>query len=891
MRPTEQVSGFSSTMRFFAVCLATWIATPTVEARAEDPAEVLPSHARLADVMTPADFFGFAIGSRHLRHDQVVDYLEYLSTVSNRVELLPYGRTHGKRPLMVAAISSPANIDKLESLPKKRRRLTSGSYKGKPSDEQLVMYLGYSVHGDESSAVNAVPLVAYHLASSEDAEVAAWLELGVYLVDPALNPDGVDRFANWANETRGVFPSASSVDREHVQPWPGGRTNYYWFDLNRDWLPSVHPESQGRLKLFHTWKPNVVLDFHEMGGTSSYFFQPGIPARNNPLSPSENLALTRTFAQEHIRRMDEAGENYFTEERFDDFYPGKGSTYPDLHGAIGILFEQGSTRGLKLKNDRTDRSFGDTVANQVRMSLSSLTTANRIRSELVDFQTRFYNESLEAGKDAPTTAYLLVGTSSRLNAAAQLLRRHNIASYMSTDEVRVNGSVWAPSEVLIVPSQQPEFTFIRSLMEPLEDFRENIFYDVSTWHLPSAFDLQAIPYTSTIPESWVANAWKHPGAKATTLAPEMADKPFVGYAFSPVELATPSLVVAMQQAGASLRVATLPFTAMTNSGERTMPLGSFLVLKQGNAKLWPMIEKRLNKTASMKGIELVGLSSGWTPNGPDLGSTTTLQLPKSTPLLLVGEGTRSYEAGAIWHFLDTRMKQPATLIDAPRLSSVTLSDYTSVVMPGGSYSGWGDGEAQDLRDYLSAGGTLIACTSSIRWLERNNLLSASDTQEELASVPAYNGVDEVKTPTFGEASNARALESIAGVFLQTQCDVTHPLAYGLPDDEVAAFRDHTLQFPAPKNPYQLVAKYTKVIAGYVSQRNRERLRDSAAVWVQPVGRGRIICLADNPVFRGYVRSTERFLTNALLIGPSLRIPSAPTDDEAHGAADSHGHNH
>ncbi|MBI2481630.1 MAG: hypothetical protein HYV60_24185, partial [Planctomycetia bacterium] len=388
--------------------------------RASDPVADLPDDSRIEAVQSPEAFFGFAIGSRHLRHDQVVAYFRHLAEASDRVTLIPYGQTHGARPLMVAAITSPDHAARLDDLRPRRQQLTSGRLDSVPADALLVMYMGYSIHGDEASAVNAAPLVAYHLASSQSDEVTRWLAESVFLVDPALNPDGVDRFANWANENRGRFASNRADAREHIQPWPGGRTNYYWFDLNRDWLPLTHPESQGRLRLFHQWKPNVVLDFHEMGGTATYFFQPGVPARTNPLSPPRTQKLTRQFANEHAASMDAAGELFFTEEQFDDFYIGKGSTYPDLHGAMGILFEQGSTRGLVLKNDLTDRHFRDTVANQVRTSLSSLRAASKLRGKLLEFQRSFYAQTLRAAQQDSLKAYLLSGSPSRVAAAADL---------------------------------------------------------------------------------------------------------------------------------------------------------------------------------------------------------------------------------------------------------------------------------------------------------------------------------------------------------------------------------------------------------------------------------------------------------------------------------------
>lgn len=877
----------------FALTLAI-VLTSITSVKASDPWQVVPEGPRITSLQTPEAFFGFPIGSRHLRHDQVVAYWRYLAQQSDRVSLIPYGKTHGQRPLLVAVISSASNLTQLDAIQDKRPRLTSGNYQDNLQDELLVMYMGYSVHGDEASAVNAAPLIAYHLASSESETVKQWLDASLFMIDPALNPDGVDRFANWANEARGRFPSASSIDREHVQAWPGGRTNYYWFDLNRDWLPTVHPESQGRLKLFHQWKPNVVLDFHEMGGTSSYFFQPGIPARNNPLSPAKNLELTRKFAVEHAKSLDDAEELYYTEERFDDFYPGKGSTYPDLHGAVGILFEQGSTRGLQLKNEATDRHFQDTVANQVRTSLSSLQAAHRYRAELLEFQTEFYNDALQSGTNDVTTAYIVTGSSSRIAAAAALLDRHAIETYVPTTSIRVDDSTYAPGAALVIPCAQAEYPFICSLMEPMQSFRENIFYDVSTWHLPSALDLDMHRFQFDLPEAWTAKHWQP--RTATSLPKSQTDTPGIsaqaepdqsiaGFAFSPLELSAPRLAAVLQQAGASLRVATKAFTTEVNGQIIQWPPGTYLVLKQPNRAAWQPITTTLNSFAAAHDIQVAPITSGLTPSGPDLGSNTTLILPKCNPLLVVGTDTSAYEAGGLWHFLDHRLEQPATLVDSARLSGLDLHDYTCLILPGGAYSDWSQTEANHLLQYVRGGGTVIACTSSINWLEKVDILK-SDAQAEdtAASAPAA-----VAGPmSFESASNDRALESIAGAFFMVSVDPTHPLAFGLPNADVPVFRDHSYRFAPPSNPYKTVARYAGVIAGYVSATNRSRLHDSAAVWVEPLGRGKFIMLADNPVFRGYVRSSERFLTNAILLGPVLDIPAPPRSLQA-PQDDGHGH--
>lgn len=836
---------------------------------AGDPRSVLPEVERSSAIQEPADYFGFLIGERHLRHDQVIAYCDYLADTSPRVSILPYGETHGGRPLMMLAISSPENMDRLPEIRRKRSRLASGRYSGDLGKELLVMQMGYCVHGDEASAINSAVLVAYHLASAEDDFTEQFLSQSIVLIDPALNPDGVDRFANWANDNRGRFPSASPADREHHQPWPGGRTNYYFFDLNRDWLPAVHPESRGRLKLYHQWKPNVVLDFHEMGAQSSYFFQPGDPKRVNPLAPAENVRLTKEFAQEHSAAMDAAGELYFTGEKFDDFYIGKGSTYPDLQGAVGILFEQGSTRGLEMIIDRTQRHFRDTVANQLRTSLSSIRAAQRLREDLLKFQVDFFHQAVQSQTDSTHSGYLLAGTSSRLAAAAELLKLHQVRVFAPDRKILWKGRTFDSDEVLVIPLAQPQRILIQSLMEIRQEFEKNVFYDVSSWHLPSAFGLEMHEIDGDVPEYWLAERFKPTRSVDSSADPvdpsSLEPESVLGWAILPVELEVPSVISELHRLDAKVRVTTQP----TQLGGVELPRGTFAVLRQPNEKQWTRLHRAIMRLCRRYGVEHYPITAGSVEKGSDWGSDSLFSIPKCNPLLVVGTGTQSYSAGSLWHFLDIRLGQPALLLDASRLSSVRLEDHSCIILPAGSYSGWGESTATRLNQYVQSGGTVIAIGSAISMLERRKLISVDQAET------AEEGQDSPKrsVPKFDEVAEANALEAIAGAFFQVSVDQTHPLAYGLPGDKIPVFRNSTRRYPLPSNPYSSVAQYDEVIAGYVSQRNREKLLGSAAIWVQPSGSGRFILFADDPIFRGYVRGSERFLTNAIYLGPALRIPS------------------
>ena len=866
----------NSARPFFAIALCF---ASVVTARAERPSlntqglpvtDYLPEGSFDTNIQTPEQFFGFKLGSRHLLHHQVAAYSQYLAEASPHLRMLPYATSHGQRSLYVLLVTRDADTLDLQQLEQQRRSITSGDSTPSLDGKKAVAYVGYTIHGDEASGINAFPAVAYYLAAGSDTLRNQTLDRSILLIDPCLNPDGSDRFANWVNENRSRFPGSHDQDREHSQSWPRGRSNYYWFDLNRDWLPTAHPESPGRIELFHQMKPNVVLDFHEMGSSSSYFFQPGIPARNNPLTPDSVFQLTRQFAAEHAKAMDQAGELYFTEERFDDFYMGKGSTYPDLHGAIGILFEQGSSRGLLSSNDRYTRSFTDTVANQVRTTISSLTALDKSHDQLLQHQADFYQEAMRMAESAAVQAYVLHarGDTSRISAAAELLRRHDIQLSIPTSAITVDGIDLAAGSALIIPAKQPEYRFLQSLMQREQTFRENIFYDVSAWTLPLAFDLDVIEFRSDLPENWTGST-EQDSLTTSPVENESESDGILAYAIEPISLDAPSLIVKLMELGCEVRVAYDPFTAEDREGQpQSFVRGTWLVAKPTNTKLWDELGKKIADYTRDSTVKVTPLLSGLSPIGPDLGSDANKVVPQANVLLVVGEGTSSLDAGALWHFFDHRFELPATIINAEDLSGFDLASYSCVVMPNGSYQTISASGLGKLEDYVAGGGTVVALQSAINWLQAKGLVSKQDPVME---PPTSSTI--VQPQRFADASDASALESIAGAIFEVKIDATHPLAFGFPDASVPVFRDSETVYPVPSNYLTTAGKYEAVMAGYVSARNRERIANSAAVWAENKGSGRVICIADNPVFRGYFRGSERFLTNAILLGPTLRVPA------------------
>ena len=379
-------------MRHIALLL--FIATTTLFSQSQtDLSYYLPQDVSYdSSIPTPKSIIGHEVGEWHITHDKLVQYMYALAEASNRIVIEDRGETFEDRPLLLLTITSPTNHQNLETIQTAHIDATE-SNSTDVENRPVVVYQGFSIHGNESSGSNAALAVAYYLAAAQGPEIEDLLNNTIVLFDPSLNPDGLQRFAYWANTNRSMNLNPDPNDREYSEVWPGGRTNHYWFDMNRDWLPVQLPESRARIETFHNWLPNILTDHHEMGTNSSFFFQPGIPSRTHPLTPKMNQELTKGIAEYHAKAFDKIGSLYYSEESFDDFYYGKGSTFPDINGSIGILFEQASSRGHIQESDNGLLTFPFTIRNQFTAALSTLEAANGMRKEILEYQHNLFKNA------------------------------------------------------------------------------------------------------------------------------------------------------------------------------------------------------------------------------------------------------------------------------------------------------------------------------------------------------------------------------------------------------------------------------------------------------------------------------------------------------------------
>jgi hypothetical protein len=733
----------------------------------------------------------------------------------------------------------------------------------------------YSIHGNEPSGANATPLVAYYLNAALDDALLAQLEDVVIIFNPMLNPDGLDRFAYWSNAHRGVNPSFDSNDREHVQSVPNGRTNYYWFDLNRDWLPHQHPESRGRLALFHEWKPNVQLDFHEQGSNSNFFFMPGKPERTNPLTPKINQLLTAKIGEYHAAAFDAEGVRYFTEEGYDDFFMGKGSTYPDLFGTVGILFEQPSSRGAGQSTLNGTLTFPFSISNQFRASLSSVKATADLKDELLDYQRNFYTKQKRSRGHYLASAE---GDSTRLQEFVRILKGHQIEVETLVNDVTAEGQLFKAGQAIAISLDQPQATYLETLWRAQLEFEENVFYDVSTWTLPWAFNLSHT-------REPVRNA------KTKALAPSEAGEASalarspIGYLVDWRDANSPALLYDLLEAGANVRVAKAPFTALTtNEGAVNFGYGTLFVAPELQESIPEAALSLLNEAVS-RGLRIYPAASSYTPEGIDLGSRDFDVLSLPNVVLVTGPGTSAYGTGEIWHLLDTRVDMPITMVDSHNLKRLELDRYTHVIMTTPLRA---PGAAAQLDAFVKSGGVLwLQGASTVAWAADEGLTEATwretPAQRQAAELkrarnnkasPEIQGALLPERKPFSTASDEYAFTLVRGAILQGDLDTSHPLGYGYTSSELAVFRTTNRFMNPSSNAYSSPVVYTDspLLSGYMSDENRTLVANSAGLVVDERGQGAVVLSLDSPTFRAFWWGTQRLLVNGIFFGDLLEEP-------------------
>ncbi len=825
-------------------------------------------------IPTPEHFLGYPIGEWHTRHENIVSYFKELARVSPKAHFQIIGYTNEHRAQVVLTITNADNYARIEDIRKEHLKLADPTQKVDVSKMPVIILHGYNVHGNEPSSSEAALLTAYYLVAAKGEEAERFLKEAVILIDPSYNPDGRDRHSNWANMHKGSPPVSDPMDREHNEVWPGGRFNHYWFDLNRDWLPLAHVESRNRVEFFHQWLPNVGTDYHEMGTDGTNFFEPTKPfGSENPVVPRSNYdGLNNLFAKYFSKALDDIGSLYFTKEVFDNSYPGYGSTYPDIHGGLGLVFEQASSRGHVQRSTTKDVTFAFTIRNHVRTSIATVRASVENRELMLKHQQEFFRTALDEGKKAATKGYVF-GDSKDLNksrAFADLLLRHKIETYQLGADLSIGNSKYEKGKAFVVPTDQRQYRMVRSIFEKVTQFSDSVFYDASTWTMSLAYGLPHDALTVATkfskgervkPEDIIAN-------------PAPVTRSNYAYLMEWDDYSAPKALYHLLSNKIFAKTAFKPFSTTVNGVKKSFGYGTIVIPVADQNITADELLKQVEAASKHAGIEIYAASTGYNLEGIDLGSANVRTVPVPKIVMLVGEGTAATDAGAIWHLLDTKVNMPITKVNTSQFVQLKLTDYSTLIMVAGNYTLLNKTAVAKIKNWVQQGGTLILLKSAVTWAIQNRLVEEQIKKEDEKK--------ESKRLDYVSSRDYLGSRAMGGSIFSINLDITHPLGFGYTNRDLPVWRNTAIFLEPSKNAFNTVAKYNSNprLSGYVHPGNLEKIKNTASIVVSPNGQGRAILMVDDMNFRGYWFGTNKIFLNAIFFG-GLITSSNPDGEHDH----------
>ncbi|MCZ6899262.1 MAG: zinc carboxypeptidase, partial [Bacteroidetes bacterium] len=658
------------------------------------------------------------------------------------------------------------------------------------------------------------------------------------------------------------------LDREHNEGWPFGRTNHYWFDLNRDWLPLAHIESRNRVEHFHQWLPNVVTDYHEMGSNATYFFEPTKPyGSENPVVPRSNYdQLNNLFAKYFKEALDDIGSLYWTKEVFDNSYPGYGSTYPDIHGGLGLVFEQASSRGHLQRTSTGEITFAFTIRNHLRTSIATVKAGVENRELLLNHQRDFFVDAQNAGKKSPIKAYV-AGDADNHNLNQyflELLLRHNIKCYRLSRTITSGGLSFQPASAILVPTDQPQYLMVRTIFEKVKQFADSVFYDASAWSMALSYG---------IPHAEVRGSSVSLGDQLSfeDLKPpnRTVNKASYAYLMDWKDYNSPKALYHLLKNGVNAKTAFKPFEASVNGSNKKFGYGSIMVPALGQKMDAGQLHQIVQEAATLGNIDIFSVATGMNVSGIDLGSNNFRTVKKPKAIMVIGEGTSSYETGEVWHLMDTRVGMPITKIDIIDFDRANLNDYTVLILVSGNYNTL---NKDKIKTWLEDGGTLIAQRTANTWIVKNELVSENLVEEEKDDEENNQKPARID---FVDARNYTGALAIGGSFYETNIDITHPVAFGYTNRKLTVYKNNKIFLEPSNNPFSTVGVYSSNpwLSGYIHSKNLKKISNSASLIVTKKGRGRVIMFTDNPNFRSMMYGTNKLFLNAVFFGPLINVPS------------------
>ena len=825
------------------------------------PAFLLLASVCFAQLQSPEQFLGYKVGTRFTPHHRLVEYYRSVAAASPAtVKLQQYGTTNEGRPLVVAFVSSQANLSNLESIRAANMRTVNGGSTPE-AGQPVIVWLSYNVHGNEPSSSEAALLTLHALADPSNTAARQYLQNTVVVLDPCLNPDGRDRYVNWYNSVAGTGFNPSPEAREHNEPWPRGRANHYNFDLNRDWAWQTQTESRHRVALYNEWMPQIHVDFHEQGPNEPYYFAPAAEPFHEVITKWQRDFQT-TIGRNHARYFDANGWLYFTRERFDLLYPSYGDTYPIYNGAIGMTYEQGGIGaglGMVVENGDT-LTLVDRALHHHTTGMSTIEVASKNAAKLkTEFASYFNAANAGVGEYKSFVIKPEKTDSARFISLLKLLDQNKIR-YYPAKAASVRGYNYNTNKEesfsiteldVVIPSAQPRSNLVKVLFEPATKLSDSATYDITAWALPYAYGIKT--YGTKTAVAYTDGELK---VRSNNLNASLTAEPYA-YIIPWNGVQSVKLVGDLLQKGIKLRFATTPF----ESGGKTFDRGSVIVLKTGN-QYNPALWQTVRTAADSAGVRLTAVSTGFVDKGLDFGSSSVLPLKARRVALFTGEGTSSLAAGEVWHYFDQVLQYPVTLVNVADAGRMNWSNYDVVIMPDGAYRFLTDKTAADaFRNWISNGGHVVALEGAVAQLSRLDwsLKAKKGDDAEPKDLSAY-----VKRYEDRERDALRGMTP--GSIFRVQLDNTHPLAFGYPEYYYTLKQDAAIYDFIKDGGWNVgVLRTDKPVAGFVGTNLASRLQNGLLFGVQDVGRGTVTYLADDVLFRSFWESGKLLFANAVFL--------------------------
>ncbi|MHB0755856.1 M14 family metallopeptidase [Polaribacter sp. M15] len=798
------------------------------------------------EIQSPSSFLGYEIGTRFTRHHKVVDYFKYISNQLANVQLEKYGETNEHRPLYVTYISSQENIANLEKI-RKANLSQTGILSENLENKKAIVWLSYNVHGNEASSTEAAMLTLYELVTSKK----AWLENTVVILDPCINPDGRDRYVNWYNQVKSTPHDIGQDAKEHNEPWPGGRPNHYLFDLNRDWAWATQIESQQRIKIYNKWMPHVHVDFHEQGINSPYYFAPAAAPFHEIITDWQRDFQTE-IGKNHAKYFDKEGWLYFTKESFDLLYPSYGDTYPTFMGAIGMTYEQAGhgRAGLAIETDEGEiLTLRDRAIHHKTTGLSTVEMSSKNAEKLnSEFKKYFDNTDLKY-----KSFVVKNDNHDKINRLKDLLDKHEI-SYENAENGTVKGYIYETQKEgklnvntsdLVVHTNQPKGKMVNVLFEPKVKILDSLTYDITAWSIPYAHGFKAIASTSKVSST----------SKNEKINIENTiDKTAYAYIAKWNSLNDATFLADLLKNNIVPRFSEKPFTTNGVSFER----GSLIILRNDNRST--NFDEKLKQIADKNMRQLTTTSTGFSDAGVDFGSYSVKPIHKQKVALLSGEGTSSLSFGEIWHFFETELQYPITIIDSDYFSRVNFSNYDVIILPNGYYSSiLNKSTLEKLSSWTRSGGTLIAIGGALNSFagKKGFSLKRKDTKDK--------SDDEPNMTPYAAQERENANNLIAGAIFKSKVDNTHPLAFGYTDAYFTLKRSSSAYSYLPNGNVAYLTDTAPSISGFAGKNVLEKLPETLLFGEERKGRGSIVYMVDNPLFRSFWENGKLFMANAVFL--------------------------